>query len=196
MNKRLPKESWKYITGYLGYYEVSDQGRVKSLKRKVDSQHGPNTRTVNERILKQKTTKTGRKSVTLRKWGKDYTIVVHRLVGIAFIPNPDYKPTINHKKGDPADNRAIMLEWATYTENRQHALKMGLASTGYLVKLGSINAKEASKKVIQMANNGIVLARYNSAHHAKSSTGIDQGSISKVCNGKRQKAGGYKWKFA
>ena len=47
---------------------------------------------------------------------------IHRLVALAFIPNPNNKPDINHL-GDKTDNRACMLEWVTATENNQHSVK-------------------------------------------------------------------------
>lgn len=58
--------------------------------------------------------------------GKKYTLLVHRLVAIAFIPNPDNLPTVNHKHGNKDDNRASELEWCTYSRNNIHAVKTGL----------------------------------------------------------------------
>jgi hypothetical protein len=107
-------EIWKNIINYEGLYQVSNMGRVKSLWKGK------------ERILKSGKSIWGYYLVNLHKNGKIKTYSVHRLVGIAFISNPDNKPEINHIDGNKTNNRADNLEWCTHLENIEHAYIIGL----------------------------------------------------------------------
>ena len=112
-------EVWKQIEGYPGY-EISNFGRVKS------SLYYNGT---NERILKQRISKGYCRVLLIKDKGR-YSKQVHRLVGLAFIGNPENKPQINHKDGVKTNNHVDNLEWATAKENRLHAAKNGLTAKG------------------------------------------------------------------
>lgn len=105
------EEIWKEIPGYEKKYKVSNLGNVYSNKHK--------------RILKPYKVRKGYLRVDLfdskfvRKHQK-----VHRLVAMAFIPNPDNKPQINHIDGNSANNCVTNLEWCTNDENQKHAQKL------------------------------------------------------------------------
>ena len=64
--------------------------------------------------------------VTYTESGKQTSYYVHRLVAEAFIPNPDDKPQVNHKDGNPSNNNVENLEWVTSKENVAHAYEIGL----------------------------------------------------------------------
>lgn len=100
----MQNEIWKDVPGYAGLYQVSNTGRVKSFKNQYG--HGI-------RILKGEKTQSGYIQVSLNK--KRYKI--HRLVAMAFIPNPDVLPQINHKNEIKTDNRVENLEWCTAKYN-------------------------------------------------------------------------------
>lgn len=76
------------------------------------------------------TSRDGRyKSISYSENGKQKHITIHRLLGKAFIPNPENKPQINHKDGNPRNNILDNLEWVTAQENVQHAYDTGLVRT-------------------------------------------------------------------
>jgi hypothetical protein len=123
----MNQEVWKDIFGYNGLYQVSSLGRIKSLSRTIFDTIGRKY-TLPERI-KPTTDGTARIMVMLRKDGGFKSFTVHRLVAIAFIPNPEKKRCINHKNGIQSDNRVENLEWATHGENNQHAHDNSLINT-------------------------------------------------------------------
>lgn len=108
-------ETWRAVTGFEGLYEVSNLGRVKSLERCVPNNGGWQRR--REKILRPHYSKTGHAMVMLCKDSKVYPSLVHRLVAIAFIPNPENKPVVDHIDTDATNNRVDNLRWVTVREN-------------------------------------------------------------------------------
>lgn len=115
-------EEWRDIPGYEGYYQVSNLGRVKGLKRTVNTWNA--YKTISEHILKSCKTTNGYLGITLRKDGKAKRTFVHRLVGLAFIPNLENKPQIDHINGNKEDNRPSNLRWVTAKENCNNPLRV------------------------------------------------------------------------
>lgn len=90
-----------------------------------DSDHVRNSFTKNQ--LKPRLNNTGRYIIDIYpNKGDKRTVLVHRLVAMMFIPNPENKETVNHKDGNKIDNHHTNLEWNTYGENNQHAYDIGL----------------------------------------------------------------------
>ena len=105
-------ERWRCVEGWP--YEVSSVGRV----RRSDAPHG---RTRVGKILSQSTTQKGYHRVALRDGDRRMSFFVHRLVARAFVDGHLPGLEVNHKNGDPGDNRASNLEWVTRKENNRHA---------------------------------------------------------------------------
>lgn len=104
----MTKESWCMIKGYEGKYEISTIGRVRSWRGKESI------------ILRQQHHYKGYRFVFLYKDNVALKKYVHRLVAIAFIPNPDMKPFVNHKDMNKENNILDNLEWMNESENTKH----------------------------------------------------------------------------
>lgn len=102
------EEVWKDVIGYDGSYQISNLGRVKSLKHKKYF------------ILKECDVR-GYRRVLLYKNNITQKFPIHRLVALHFLPNPENKPTVNHKDGIKHNNFVDNLEWATFQENERHS---------------------------------------------------------------------------
>lgn len=111
------QEIWKAIAEYSGY-EVSNLGRVRSIDGIRYSPRG--NYFAKGTILNPDKSGNGYHRVTLFRNGFRRKYLVHRLVAIAFIPNPLNLPQVNHKFGNLDDNRAESLEWVTGQENSDH----------------------------------------------------------------------------
>lgn len=104
------KEVWRTVNGFPEKLKVSNLGRIMS----------------GSRILKNEVSKCGYYRIHVSHEGKIYRELVHRLVAMAFLPNPKNKPCVNHIDGDKSNNAVDNLEWCTYGENNKHAYDAGL----------------------------------------------------------------------
>ena len=175
-------EEWGDVVGYEGLYQVSDQGRVKSLERKVSHWRG-GERIQKERILKPDVSQDGYLRVGLYAGGKRKWFRVHRLVCEAFHDNPDNKSDVNHINEDKADNRAVNLEWCTAKENNNHGTR------------NERSAKNRSKSVGQYTLDGDLVKVWQSTNEVERQTGFSHGYICKSANGKYKQAYGFIWKY-
>jgi hypothetical protein len=111
---------WKDIQGYEGLYQISSDGRVKSISPHTIQQFGKFI------IRKVHTEKSGYVLISLKKNNQSRRFRIHQLVANAFIPNPLKLPQVNHKDGNKQNNYVNNLEWSTARNNLQHAIDTGL----------------------------------------------------------------------
>lgn len=178
---------WRQIEGYEGYYEVSDEGSVRSVDRFITDSNG-NTRFLRGSIMKlseatRRDNTNGYLVVNLHKNHKSSVIPVHVLVASAFIPNEQNKPTVNHKDGNKHNNRVSNLEWSSYSENNTHAIETGLR-------------KPRGTNVEQYTTSGEYVATYKSVTEAARKTGFSRGGISHCVNGRSSTSSGFVWKLS
>lgn len=114
-------EKWKPIPGYEGFYEASDMGRIRSVAHYI--KHPRNNSMpliVKGKIRKPRYDKNGYAILNMTKDGKTKTNKVHRMVAMAFIPNPDNYHQIDHINGKVYDNRIENLRWCTTQQNTKY----------------------------------------------------------------------------
>lgn len=165
------EEIWKDIPNYEGLYQVSNYGRIKSLFRFNGFY---NTK---ESILHLQKDKKGYLRVQLRKEKKVKNFSVHRLVAVAFIPNPYKLPQINHKNEIKTDNRVENLEWCNAYYNMNYGTRPDLYSK-------PIKQIKGEKEII-----------FKSISEAERQTGIARSNIVLCAKGRVKTAGKSMWKF-
>lgn len=175
------KEIWKDIEGWDGLYQVSNLGRVKSLPRLRVSIHPYITK---EKILRPRVYGDTREylSVTLCNNNHRKQVPIHRLVAIAFIPNPHGYNEVNHINEIKGDNRSCNLEWCSRSYNVNYGRRIEKQRTHLI------------RKVAQYDLNGNLLNVYNSFYDAAKAVGGNSANISHVVKGDNKTHKGFIWK--
>lgn len=172
------EEVWKDVSGYEGFYRISNLGRIKSLKpgTRIKDKSGYLTPSVRE---------DGYNIVTLYKNRSRKKWLVHRLVALHFVDNPKGYPHINHMDENKSNNRADNLEWCDIKYNNRYG-------TAIARKI-----ETSSIPVAQVAENNTIIAVYKSARIASSVTGVGYSSIQLACRmfDNFYTAKGYRWKY-
>lgn len=182
-------EVWRPVVGYYGLYEVSNFGRVRSL---------PRNGTINKvRILKLWTVRYGYLKATLSKDNKVKAFSVHRLVAMAFLPNPNNLPFINHKDYNTSNNYVHVnedgtvdpaksnIEWCSVQYNNTYGDRLEKASWG------------CRKPILQFTNEDVFIKRWpGGGVQIHEELGYSRSQISSCCHGRIKTYKDCIWKFA
>lgn len=129
------KENWKPIAGFEERYEVSDHGRVRSVsfKQRYLLRNGIEAyRQKPSKIMAQQQNNSGYMLVHFWMDGHHSAKTVHSLVAKAFLSKTNQE--VNHIDGDKTHNHVRNLEWVSRTDNKLHAIKIGLNKTAVRVR--------------------------------------------------------------
>jgi len=130
----MQNTEWKFVDGYEGIYKINRAGEIMTCSP-------------NPIIKKVSINDAGYPICLLNKGGKIKMFRVHRLIAIAFIPNPQNKPYVNHINGIRNDNRIENLEWVTPAENIKHSFDVlgRIPVCGVRCGTAKINENDVSK---------------------------------------------------
>lgn len=180
--------NWADVKGYEGYYQVSDDGRVRSLERyKICGFTGKPALTKGK-VLKPGYTNDGYAYVNLSKPGKKYKpYYVHRLVAQAFLENPNDLPYVNHKDENPTNNNYTNLEWCTPKYN---------ANYGTAIERKSQKARDNNPDIYNRAIINITTGeQYNSIDEVCTLFGYNKSAIKDCCEGTKDTTHNYNWRY-
>lgn len=155
--------------GYEGLYLISESGKVWNVKTGSTLRGNVNSH--------------GYFVVSLTKGGVKKDCKLHRLLAMAFIPNPNGYECVNHKDGNKLNNRLDNLEWCTKGYNNRHARE-------------ELDIDFTAKPVCQTTMSGEIVAIWANQSRAAKSVGVTPVCISRCCEGTAATAGGYKWEPA
>lgn len=175
-------EQWKDVQGHEGKYQVSNEGRVRSVDRYIEDTNG-NRYFRNGQILAQAKDRDGYMIVAL---GRNFpNQKVHQLVAKAFIPNLENKSEVGHWDCDGSNNIVENLYWCSREENMRHPI------TRERIK----NSKQL--KPIQQIDkeSGEIVMEYESLHEMHRQTNYSRWAVGECCKGNAKTYKGFKWRY-
>ena len=152
-------ELWKDIPNYEGYYEVSSLGNFRAKDRYIDSRWG-GKRLYHGKPLLTELMEDGYSRIVLMKDGKKKRYMTHRLVALAFIPNPNNLPQVNHIDKVRNNNCVNNLEWNSAAQNNAHRSQGVTQTTNGGTSLNGFDAV-LSRETKETENGGKILYNNN-----------------------------------
>lgn len=180
---KLKEEIWLNSTIFPEKYSISNYGRLKN-------------KTTNH--IYKLTNKNGDYFLIILKNfdGKVKTIRIHRLVAMAFIPNPNNYPCVNHIDGNKQNNNVNNLEWCTHSHNAKHSLTIKPNRINGMLKYNQEKSFKKYGYILQFTREGVFVNKYRDTQIASKETGVCCRNILHCINKEkyRKTAGGYIWK--
>lgn len=158
-----------WVPGYESIYQISSDGKVWNVKSGATLRGNVNSH--------------GYVVVSLTKDGVKKDCKLHRLLALAFLPNPNDYDCVNHKDGNKLNNSLDNLEWCTKGYNNRHAREQ-------------LDIDFGAKPVCQTTMSGDFVAFWANLSQAAKSAGVSPACIARCCEGYANSAGGYRWEFA
>ena len=177
----LKGEVWKDVVGYEGLYKVSNKGRVISLARFSFN------RMIRGRVLRPGSNQHGYEIVSLAKDGKNRGFLVHRLVAMAFIPNPLNKPSVDHIDTNKRNNCVDNLRWCTNEENMKNT-----TTSAKMKSHGGAQSKRAIP-ILRVSLYDGSIKTYGFLKEAIKDNHISHQHLNKCLTGKLFSHKGYRW---
>ena len=180
----IDNQRWKPTHIFSEYYHISDSGELYSVRA--------------NKVLKYNVDPDGYRYYVLCVSGERHTIKAHRLVALAFIPNPDNKPAIDHINGNKTDNRVCNLRWVTNKENSHNPITLktlqenGKANISKLIKASK--ERGFGRKAVEVYKGKMLVGVFESQRLAAECIGVGEGHISSCLSGKRKQTHGYTFK--
>ena len=188
---RLEGEEWRDVVGYEGDYMVSNLGRIVVLSRIVyrTRKDGVKVRYNMKPHLSSTyiSPSSPYRKTTFIKDGKQDTQLIHRVIAMAFIPNPNNYPCVDHIDDNPSNSVASNLQWCTYKTNNSKEHHR-IAASKSLLGIPS-NRRVA---IVKLTTDGDFIQTYPSLCHAEHD-GFSRTAIRNVIHGKYKTHKGFKW---
>lgn len=186
------EEIWRDIKGYEGLYQVSNTGKVKSLKRKMLNRWKNGFKIMKEKVLKPYKNYNNHLYVKLVN-NTIKTIFVHRLVAFAFpeICGEWFEGAeVHHIDLNPLNNNAENLIFISKERHKELHNNSSIS-----IERRIEGSKFQMKPIIQLTKDYVLVNSFSSINEAERKTGISHTKISLVCQGKRNTSGGFIWKY-